>query len=84
MNHVQIAVSGIPLRASGMVLHQLGDVREKKRKKEKQYSSDSAAFFLKFFFEISRSAFFEISRSLEVETMESGMTEPSIHEPSEV
>jgi len=53
---VQISVSGIPLRASGMVLHQLGDVREK-RKKKKQYSSDSAAFFLKIFFEISRSAF---------------------------
>jgi len=41
---VQIAVSGIPLRASGMVLRQLCDAREKKKK---QYSSDSAAFFLK-------------------------------------
>ena len=46
MNHVQIAVSGIPLRASGMALRKRGDAREKKKRKNSTVVT--APIFLKF------------------------------------
>lgn len=55
----------------------------KKRKRKNSTVVTAPHFFWNFFWN-QPERFFEISRSLEVETMESGMTEPSIHEPSEV